>query len=122
MSTVRYNSLREVMEANLAQLPEIMEQAALEALNEAADFMVTIAQSYCLVDTGTLQNSIRKEQSGKAVRVIAGGYQFLNPKTHRPCTYAVHVENKNPFMRPAFETIHPFIIDRIRQKVLEKLE
>jgi len=121
MSVIRYNSLREIMQADLARLPEKMKAGALEAINEAADFMVVIAKSYCPVDTGTLEGSIRKEQSGNIVRVLAGGYQFLNPKTNRPCNYAVFVEAKHPFMRPAWETVRKFIDSQIRKKVLEKI-
>ena len=80
MSVIRYNSLREIMQADLARLPDKIKEGALEAINEAADFMVTIAKGYCPVDTGTLERSIRKEQSGNIIRVIAGGYQFLNPR------------------------------------------
>ena len=120
--SIKYNSLREIMQADLAKLPEKMEKAALEAVNEAADFMVTLAKGYVLVDTGTLQSSIRKEQSGNVVRVLAGGYQFINPKTNKPCTYAVYVEAKKPFMRPAWESVRRFIVARIREKVLEKIE
>ena len=121
MSVIRYNSLREILQADLARLPDKMKEGALEALNEAADFMVTLAKGYVLVDTGTLQKSIRKEQSGNVVRVIAGGYQFINPKTNKPCTYAIYVEAKNPFMKPAWEAIRKFINRKIREKVLEKI-
>jgi len=120
MSVIRYNSLREIVQADLARLPEKMKEGALEAINEAADFMVVMAKSYCPVDTGTLERSIRKEQSGNIIRVIAGGYQFLNPKTNKPCTYAVYVEAKQPFMKPAWETVKRFIIQKIRERVLEK--
>jgi len=122
MSVIRYNSLREILQADLARLPDKMKEGALEALNEAADFMVTLAKGYVLVDTGTLQKSIRKEQSGNVVRVIAGGYQFINPKTNKPCTYAIYVEAKNPFMKPAWEAVKRFITQKIREKVLEKIE
>jgi len=122
MSVIRYNSLREIMQADLARLPDKMKEGALEAINDAADFMVILAKGYVLVDTGTLQKSIRKEQSGNIIRVIAGGYQFINPKTNRPCTYAVYVEAKNPFMKPAWEAVRRFITQKIREKVLQKIE
>ena len=122
MSVIRYNSLREIMQADLARLPDKIKEGALEAINDAADFMVILAKGYVLVDTGTLQKSIRKEQSGNIIRVIAGGYQFINPKTNRPCTYAVYVEAKNPFMKPAWEAVKRFITQKIREKVLQKIE
>lgn len=102
-------------------LSEKMRVGALEALNEAADFMVTIAQGHCLVDTGTLQSSIRKEKITKGVRVIAGGMGYINPKNGRGCDYAIWVEQKNPFMRPAYETVRRFIEQLIRKKVLERV-
>lgn len=123
MSTsIRYNSLREIMQADLARLPEKMKEGALEAVDDAASFFVTIAQGHCLVDTGTLQGSIRKERSGDVVKVLAGGLAYLNPKSHRGCDYAVYVEHKNPFMQPAWESVRRFIIDKIREGVLRKVE
>jgi len=121
-NTIRFNSLRDLMQADLAQIPEKMKQAGLEALNEAADFMIVLAQGYVLVDTGTLQRSIRKEHEGDVIRVLAGGYSFINPKTNKYCNYAVFIESKYPFMRPAFESVRSFITEKIRQKVLEKLQ
>jgi len=118
--SIRLDFSRDIAK-ELAMLPEKIEAAALEALNEAADFMVIMAQSYVLVDTGTLQGSIRKEHSGRVVRVLAGGSQFINPKTNRGCDYAVFVEHKNPFMRPAWESIRKFIEAKIREKVLERV-
>lgn len=119
-NVLRYNSLKELQIA-LATLPDQLEEAALEAVNEAADFMVNIAKIHCLVDTGTLQGSIRKEQEGNVVSVKAGGRQFINPKTRRGCDYALHVERKNPFMRPAWETIKDLVESKIREKVTQKV-
>jgi len=104
---------------DLARLPEIMRKAGLEALNEAAEFMVTMARGYCLVDTGSLQRSIRKEQRDNIISVTAGQGGIINPKTRRVVDYAVYVEERNPFMRPAWETVRGFIADKIRAKVLE---
>ena len=118
---IRFTDIGEAYRV-LQQLPEKMTQATLEALNEAADFMITMAQSYCLVDTGTLQGSIRKEQQSNAVLVIAGGREFVNPKTGRGCDYAVYVEHKNPFMRPAWETVRNFIEQKIVEKTTERIE
>lgn len=107
-------------------LPDKMLEAALEAIDEASDFMVTIAKGYCLVDTGSLQKSIRKERAPptrehhRVVRVRAGGY-VVNPKTGRLVDYAVYVEKKNPFMKPAWETVSKFVENLIKQKVVERL-
>jgi len=110
----------------LAALPEKMTQAAMEALDEGADFMKMMAKTLVRVDTGTLQKSIRKERGGvgmgwRVVRVRAGGY-FVNPKTGRLCDYAHWVEMHYPYMRPAYEMTRPFIIRKIREKVLEAVK
>ena len=121
-ATIHYNSWRDIVQADLARLPDRMKEGALEALNDAADFMVMLAQGYVLVDTGTLQRSIRKEHEGNVIRVLAGGFQFINPKTNRCCNYASIIEAKYPYMKPAWESVRTFILDKIRQKVLEKIE
>jgi len=119
--SIRFNFLRDALEKELAMLPDNMEAAGLEALNDAADFFVMIAQGRVRVDTATLQGSIRKEQSGKIVRVLAGGFQFINPKTNRHCDYAIHVERISPYMQPAWETVSRFIDNQIKRKVLERV-
>jgi len=99
-----------------------MQEAGRESLDEAGTFFVTIAQGFCLVDTGTLQGSIRKEWRGTTLRVSAGGTPFINPKTGKPCNYAVHVEHKNPFMRPAWETVRRFLTAKINENILQKVQ
>jgi hypothetical protein len=110
----------------LAELPEKMEKAAFEALDEGADFMVVMAKTLVRVDTGTLQKSIRKERGGigkswRVVRVRAGGY-FVNPKTGRLCDYAHWVEMHYPYMRPAFEHVRSYIKDLIRDGVVAEIK
>jgi len=129
MSTViKYDSYAEVMQADLAKIPDKMLEGAKKALNDAADFMVVIARNYCPVDTGTLQNSIRKTVSvavspyAYSVRVEAGGRQYINPKTNRPCDYAVYVEARTPFMAPAYATIRKFLEKNIRERVLAEVK
>jgi len=112
----------EQAKVDLARLPDQMKEGALEALDEAADFMVVVAKSYVRVDTGTLQNSIRKEKRGDIVAVIAGGMGFANPRTGRGCDYAMPVEAKYPYMRPAWETVRRTIEQSIREKVLQRIE
>lgn len=119
--TITYNSLGEAYR-QLATLPQDMLEAALQGLNEAADFMVIIAKGHVLVDTGTLQNSIHKELVAHGVRVTAGGLDFINPKTGKPCDYAVYVEHKNPFMQPAWESIRDSVEKQIRMAVASKIE
>ena len=110
----------------LAELPNKMEKAGMEALDEGASFMVTMAKTYVRVDTGTLQKSIRKERGGsgkgwRVVRVRAGGY-FVNPKTGRLCDYAHWVEMNYPYMRPAYETVRNYIRNLIRDGVLREVQ
>jgi len=104
-------------QAALADFPERMKVAAEQALYEAAEFMVMMAKSYCPVDTGTLQGSIRMEVTERGVSVKAGGLQYINPKTGRPCTYAVYVESRTPFMRPAWESIKPLVTRLLKERV-----
>lgn len=106
----------------LAELPEKMEKAGMEALNDGADFMIIMAKTYVRVDTGTLQKSIRKQRTrDNVVSVRAGGY-FVNPKTGRLCDYAHWVEMRYPYMRPAFETVRSFIIQQIKDRVLAAVQ
>jgi len=120
MYLISYTFLKD--ENQLDKLPEQLMEASMEALNEAADFMVMMAQCNVLVDTGTLQRSIRKESYPNIVKVKAGGYQFINPKTNKPCNYARYVEANYPFMRPAYETIKSFLADKIAQKILTRVQ
>ena len=107
---------------NLARLPEVMKEGAVEALDEAADFMVVVAQGYVRVDTGTLQGSIRKGRRGDIVIVQAGGMAFINPKTGRGCDYARIVEARYPYLLPAWHAVESFIVQRIREGVLRKVQ
>lgn len=94
---------------NLVQIDEGMEPVLMKKLLEAAYFMKTMAQGYCPVDTGSLQTSIRVERIRKlSVRVRAGGY-VTNPKTGRKVDYAKYVEEKHPFMKPAWEHTRKFV-------------
>jgi hypothetical protein len=113
------------VKAKLARLPEIFNEAAEQAVEEAASFMVMMAKSIVLVDTGTLRKTIRKERGGEGlnwreVRVRAGGF-FVNPKTQRICDYAPFVEAKYPFMRPAADMTEPFLREQIKQGILERV-
>lgn len=103
----------------LARLPEEMKEAGLEAINEGADFIVAMAKNLVLVDTGTLQKSIRKQRTkDDVVSVRAGGY-FVNPKTGRTCDYAHWVEMNYPYLRPAVEMARSYIINLIKANVVE---
>jgi len=98
----------------LQKIVENIDNELLNALLEAAHFMVTMAKSYVRVDTGSLQRSIRVERTAPlthhhiSVRVRAGGY-VVNPKTMRLVDYAGHQEKYHPYMRPAWEATKRFV-------------
>ena len=93
-------------------IPNGISAAATEALRETAVEARDIAKSLVVVDTGSLQRSIRLErlarQRGKIyyTGIRAGGY-IINPKTGRYVDYARWIEYGSsrmyarPFMRPA---------------------
>jgi len=123
------------VEPLIQRLSRINEQGKLEtirALEKAAEMVRDEAKALCLIDTGSLQRSIRtfkREVSGVlcSVGVSAGGY-VVNPKTRRTVDYASFVEYgtsrmaAKPFLRPAFATMKPLIISLAREawrKVME---
>lgn len=108
--------------ATLGQIPEVARKAGLQALDEAADFMKMMAKNYVRVDTGTLRNSIRKHRTHNRVQVIAGGRSYVNPKTTKPCNYAALIEFKYPYMRPAYESVKPDLIRKIRENVIREVQ
>ena len=113
------------LKANLARLPEKMLDSAFEELMQQAELMKGLAQVYVLVDTGSLRDSIRVERGGEGefwrrVRVRAGGY-VTNPRTGRLVDYAVYVEQKQPFMSPAWDEVSPNIADLIKRRVVESV-
>lgn len=122
--SINYSLNDTVVKEKIAQLPEKMLEWAEEVLLEQAQLIKALAQAYVPVDTGSLRDSIRIERGGKGVHrrqvsVRAGGY-VVNPRTHRLVDYAVFVEAKQPFMRPAFEQVKPTIAEMIRARVVEK--
>jgi len=113
------------LKANLARLPEKMLDSAFEELMQQAELMKGLAQVYVLVDTGSLRDSIRVERGGEGefwrrVRVRAGGY-VTNPRTGRLVDYAVYVEQKQPFMSPAWDEVSANIADLIKRRVVESV-
>lgn len=125
-ATLQLNLTSGTVKQDLAELPEKMLDHAFEVLMDQAHLMAGIAQVLVRVDTGSLRDSIRVERGGKGkhwrvVRVRAGGY-ITNPDTGRLVDYAVHVESKYPFMRPAWEQIRPAIREMIRMRVVQAVE
>jgi len=114
-----------VNKEEIARLPEKMLEYAFEALMQQAELMKGLAQVYVRVDTGSLRDSIRVERGGeregwRRIRVRAGGY-IVNPKSGQLVNYAIHVEAKYPYMRPAYEEIRPTIAGMIKAKVVERI-
>jgi hypothetical protein len=108
------------VKADIAALPEKMSKAACVSLNEGLNFVVMMAKILVLVDTGTLQKTIRKERGGRGrcvYRVRAGGY-FTNPKTGRLCDYAHWVEMNYPYLAPAIKMGDSYIKNLIKTNVV----
>ena len=108
----------------LAELPERIYVTALEVLRERAELMVGLAKIYVRVETGSLRDSIRMQWIGRGRRVCtvrAGGY-ITNPKTGRLVNYAVHVEQRFPFMKPAWEEAKQGVEDMIESRVVSAVE
>lgn len=108
-----YRADLERIKMSLAQVEEGLDPVLEEELVEMAHFMKGYAKRFVRVDTGSLKKSIRVEHIRRlAVRVRAGGY-IINPKTGKLVNYAVYVEAKYPFMRPAWEHIKDYVTQRV---------
>jgi hypothetical protein len=110
----------------LAELPEKMLDAAYEELDQQAELMKGIAQVLVRVKYGYLRDSIRKERGGvgkhwRVVRVRAGGHVAAPMYGKRVVDYAVIVESKYPFMRPAWQQVCGNIEALIRRAVVERV-
>jgi hypothetical protein len=110
---------------DLADLPEKMLDWAFEVLMSRAELMKDLAQVYVPVDTGTLRDTIRVERGGEGkdwrrVRVRAGGYR-VNPRSKTICNYASLVEQRFPYMRPAWEEVKGDIEEMIKAKIVESV-
>lgn len=105
------------IQLTLAQIDEGLEPELERDLIDAARFIKTLAQAYVRVDTGSLQESIRVEHIRRlAVRVRAGGY-VTNPKTKKLVDYAIYVEERFPFMRPAWQSGKNFVTMRAEESL-----
>ena len=110
---------------DIAEVPNKLLEGAFEAIMAAAHLMQGLAQVYVRVLTGSLRDSIRVERGGESmswrqVRVRAGGY-VVNPKTGRLVDYAVIVERKYPYMKPAWQEVRPQVEEIIRSNCLAKI-
>jgi len=122
MADLQLDFPKGVIKFDMSQaLAEAMKEATLEVVDECADLMVWIAKLLVRVRTGTLQKTVRKERSGDVIRVRAGGY-YVNPKTHRKCDYALIIELKYPYMKPAWRMASAGIEERIKQRAIAKVK
>ncbi len=113
------------VKAKLANLPEKMLEYAYEVLMGQAHLIVSLAQVYAPVDTGSLRDSIRVERGGEGlqwrqIKVRAGGY-VTNPKTGKLVNYALVQELRTGFMRMAVGEVTPTIATMIEARVVQKI-
>jgi hypothetical protein len=111
---------------DIMEIPDRLLDGAFEALMDVAHLMAGLAQVHVRVDTGSLRDSIRVERGGKGlrramVRVRAGGY-VTNPRTGRLVDYAVVVEAKYPYMKPAWLEVRSQAESIIRRKCLDEIK
>jgi len=123
--SLRFDFDSGTLKEDLARLPNEMLDAAFEELMQQAELMKGIAQVIVRVDTGSLRDSIRVERGGEGerwrrVRVRAGGH-VTNPLTGMIVQYAVHVEQKYPFMKPAWDQIKGNVELLIKRRVVERV-
>jgi hypothetical protein len=106
---------------SVADLVEKLKEAGVEAMDEFADEMVLMAKAYCPVDTGSLQQSIRKERAENGVSVRAGGY-VVNPRSRRIVNYAAVVEARTGFMQQAYEFAVRELAERVKTRMVERCQ
>jgi len=93
----------------LRMLPQRIGEAAQTTLQ--IPWMVAAAKSFCPVDTGALMASIRAERRGPyEAALVAGGLQYVNPRTLGPVDYARHVHDGTSRMPP-----RPFLLQAVLQ-------
>jgi len=123
-NVIRLDLEKGTVKQDLAMLPEKMLEAAYEELLQQAELMKGYAQVNVRVDTGSLRDSIRIERTApthhlhRMVRVRAGGY-VTNPKTGKIVDYAAIIEQRFPYMRPAFDAIRSDLGELIKRRVVE---
>lgn len=123
--SLRFDFDKGTLKEDLARLPEEMLDAAFKELMQQAYLMLGIAQVKVRVLTGSLRDSGRVERGGEGerwrrVRVRFGGY-IVNPITGKLVDYAVHVERKYPFIRPAWDQVKGNVGLLIKRRVVERV-
>jgi len=124
--SIRLDFSKGTVKQDVAAIPNKLLEGAGEAILEVAHLMAGLAQVHVRVDTGSLRDSIRVERGGQGmhwreVRVRAGGY-VTNPRTRKLVDYAVAVEMKFPYMRPAWEQVRGQAEEIIRRICLEHIK
>ena len=84
----------------------------IEALLEQAALIAGYAQVYVRVKTGALRDSIRVEAEDRTVKVAAGGGEV---------DYAWIVETRYPYMKPAFDSVEPSNVEKMKERIEERL-
>lgn len=93
-------------------LPQKIGEAATLSLQMT--WMEAAAKAFCPVETATLLGTIRWILRGPyEAALIAGGLQYINPKTGRPVDYARYVHEGTSKMAP-----RPFLLQAIIQQRL----
>ena len=99
------------------EIPQAIQEALKKAAKEAAIITKDIAKQECPVDTGYLRGSIF--------------YRVNNPLKYTigaSANYAGYVEfgtrfmHAQPFIRPAFITVHTYLIDGIINRITDELK
>jgi len=104
VKTIRFSEF--AME--ISRLGSAIRGAVDEAL--MLEMMVQMAKVFCPVDTGALMDSVRAEKVNQyATKLVAGGAEYINPRTGRSVDYAVFVHEgtsrmpARPFLQQAIE-------------------
>jgi hypothetical protein len=124
--SIRLDFNKGTVKEDVAAIPNKLLEGAEEAILEVAHLMVGLAQVHVRVDTGSLRDSIRVERGGKTmhwrqVKVRAGGY-VTNPRTGKLVDYAVIVEQKWPYMKPAWNEVRSQAEEIVRRICLEHVK
>lgn len=102
----------------------------VEAVDEnlGLEDMVEWAKIFCPARTGALRDSIRAQRLNQLETwLIAGGWEYTNPDTGKPVTYAkiVHDGTYNrmpqPFLLQGIEMTRHLLAKRIKERTLEKI-
>lgn len=112
-----YTDLR-TLQKDIATFNNNISDKAFNLILEKALRIQRLAQALVRVATGTLRSDIRVEirtnnQDIVTIAIVAGGTQ-INPRTGRICDYAAIVEQKYPFMQPAFSAINSSIPSELK--------